>query len=284
MANIIFNEFSLESTDFSAIKARPEKAFVNEHFAMTLDVGPLINNFIKIGEVYHMAEGRVMWILNGSADLELTLEQLHVTKGDIMLVAPESILEIKSYTDDFTMTGFLFKDIAVEQSLLVHVEEQDWQESRRLARMLWDAATRTPFRREMVGHLTEAIVSDIQFISRRECELRPPRRRSRREETFSRFKRLVNQHCCQHRNISFYADALALTPHYLSALIAKVSGRSVMYWINRATLVRAKAMLKNKDTLVCEVADRLNFTSQSAFGLFFKRETGMTPSQYQKAD
>ncbi len=57
-----------------------------------------------------------------------------------------------------------------------------------------------------------------------------------------------------------------------------------MYWINRATLIQAKVLLKNKDILVSEVADRLNFPSQSAFGFFFKRETGMTPSEYQKAD
>ena len=95
---------------------------------------------------------------------------------------------------------------------------------------------------------------------------------------------LVNESCCQHRTIPFYADKLALTPHYLSTIIAKVSGRSVMYWINRATLIQAKVLLKNKDMLVCEVADRLNFPNQSAFSFFFKRETGMSPSEYQKVN
>lgn len=42
--------------------------------------------------------------------------------------------------------------------------------------------------------------------------------------------------------------------------------------------------MKKKNMLVSEVADRLNFPSQSAFGYFFKRETGMTPTEYQKAD
>ncbi len=57
-----------------------------------------------------------------------------------------------------------------------------------------------------------------------------------------------------------------------------------MYWINRATLIQAKALLKSNDMLVSEVADRLSFPSQSAFGSFFKRETGMSPGEYQKAD
>lgn len=57
-----------------------------------------------------------------------------------------------------------------------------------------------------------------------------------------------------------------------------------MYWINRATFIQAKVLLKKKNMLVSEVADRLNFPSQSTFGYFFKRETGMTPTEYQKAD
>lgn len=122
------------------------------------------------------------------------------------------------------------------------------------------------------------------YISRAKQEAHPAKRKSRQEETFGKFKKLVNEHCCQHRTIPFYADLLALTPHYLSTLIAKVSGQSVMYWINRATLIQAKALLKSNDMLVCEVAERLNFPSQSAFGSFFKRETGMSPSEYQKAD
>lgn len=84
--------------------------------------------------------------------------------------------------------------------------------------------------------------------------------------------------------LPFYAKELALTPHYLSSLIAGISGKSVLYWINRATLVHAKVLLKNMDLLICDIADRLNFPGQSAFGLFFKRETGMTPSEYRKSD
>ena len=57
-----------------------------------------------------------------------------------------------------------------------------------------------------------------------------------------------------------------------------------MYWINRATLIQTKVLLKKKNMLVSEVDDRLNFPSQSAFGYLFKRETGMTPTEYQKAD
>ena len=84
------------------------------------------------------------------------------------------------------------------------------------------------------------------------------------------------------RNIPFYADRLAITPHYLSTLVSKISGHSVMYWINRATILQAKVLLKDKNLMASEIADQLNFPSPSAFGMFFKRETGMTPGEYKK--
>lgn len=280
----ILNDFSLQTTDFSSLENLPDLAFVNEYFGMLLNIGPYRDNFIMVGQPYRFVEGRILWVTEGSADFELTLEEYHIEKGDIILLTPESIMELKSCSDDYTMMGIIYKEnIPVSKNLIIHAAENDWHETVRLANILWDIARHTPFRRETVSHIVSAIISDIQDINRAEQELVPKNRKSRQELVFSKFKRLVNEHCCQHRTIPFYANELALTPHYLSSLIAKISGQSVMYWINRATLIQAKVLLKNKDMLVSEVADRLNFPSQSAFGYFFKRGTGVTPSEYQKA-
>lgn len=280
----ILNDFSLQTTDFSSLEDLPDLAFVNEYFGMLLNIGPYRDNFIMVGQPYRFVEGRILWVTEGSADFELTLEEYHIEKGDIILLAPESIMELKSCSDDYTMMGIIYKEnIPVSKNLIIHAAENDWHETVRLANILWDIARHAPFRRETVSHIVSAIISDIQDINRAEQEQVPKKRKTRQELVFSKFKRLVNEHCCQHRTIPFYANELALTPHYLSSLIAKTSGQSVMYWINRATLIQAKVLLKNKDMLVSEVADRLNFPSQSAFGYFFKRETGMTPSEYQKS-
>lgn len=285
MKRNILNDFSLQTTDFSSIENLPDLAFVNEYIVMGLDIGAYRDNFVKIGFSYRLVEGRILWITKGSADIELTLGVCHIKKGDIILLAPETIMELKSCSDDYTMIGVMFKEnIPINKNIVIHAEENDWRETLRFANLLWDTARHVPFRKETVSHLISSIISDIQYIHRAEQELHPTKRKNRQEETFCKFKMLVNENCCQHRSIPFYADKLALSPHYLSTIIAKVSGRSVMYWINRATLIQAKVLLQNKDMLVCEVADRLNFPNQSAFSFFFKRETGMSPSEYQKAD
>ena len=285
MNTSVLNDFSLQTTDFSRLDNRSDLAFVNEYFGMILNTRTYRDNFIESGQPYRFAEGRILWVTEGNAVLELTLEEYRIEKQDIILLAPENIMELKSCSDDFTMIGIIYKEnIPVEKNIIFHAGDEDWRETLRFANILWDTARRTPFRQETVKHLISSIISEIQYINRVEQELHPTKRRSRQEETFNKFKKLVNENCCQYRTIPFYADKLSLTPHYLSTLIAKVSGRSVMYWINRAALIQAKVLLKNKGLLVYEVAERLNFPSQSAFGLFFKRETGMSPSEYQKTD
>lgn len=285
MSATAIHDFSLHTTDFSSLDNLPDLAFVNEHFGMILNVGSARNDFIKANQPYRFLEGRILWVTDGWADIELTLEEYHIKKDDIVLLAPESIIELKSNSPDYNMIGIIYNvDIPVNESLIIHAGETEMQETLRMANILWDTARHTPFRLKTVTHLLSAIITNIQYINRTEQESTLQKKKTRQELLFSKFKKLVNEHCSRHRTIPFYAEQLVLTPHYLSSLIAKASGRSVMYWINRATLVQAKVLLKNKDMLIYEVAEKLNFPSQTAFGTFFKRETGMTPSEYQRLD
>ena len=99
---------------------------------------------------------------------------------------------------------------------------------------------------------------------------------------FHRFVSLVGEHYKQQRTVGFYAERLSLTPHYLSALIKQTSGETVMQWINKMVIFKAKELLKEGNLLVYEIADELNFPNPSFFSRFFKKQTGITPFQYQK--
>lgn len=280
-----FKDFSLEGTDFSCFADRPDLAIVNEHFGMTWNMGKYRERFIAERQPYRFVEGRIILILEGEAECELSLDHYNIHKGNVLLLEPDTIVELKSCSDDYSGIGIICNDIdSISENIILSPDPKDWDEIMALVDSLWDIARRVPFRRETVRHLLSCIISDILDIDRAKSERRPVKKEKRREQIFSRFKKLVNENCDRHRSIPFYADKLALTPHYLSSLISNVSGQSVMYWINRAAILQAKVLLKDKEMLVYEVAERLNFPSQSAFGLFFKRETGMTPGQYRNAN
>lgn len=277
-----FDTVSLSETDFSHLMSDTHHALFNEDFGMVLNVRVFNNSFIQAGQPYRLVEGRIAMVTDGEAQCEYNLEEYHISAGDVILLTPETIVELKSCSQDLNMMGVIFKEnIPTLSNIVTHPTAQDWQEMMRMMTVLWEIAQHEPFRHETVRRMVEAIISNVQDINRMEESQTPREKQSRQEQIFRRFKVLVNEHCIAERNIPFYAEKLSLSPHHLSSVISKVSGKSVMYWINRAVILQAKVLLKNSDLMVFEVAERLNFPNQSFFGKFFKRETGVTPKEYR---
>lgn len=104
---------------------------------------------------------------------------------------------------------------------------------------------------------------------------------NRAEEYFRQFMQLLSEHYLRERSVGFYARQLCITPKYLTTLIKRVSGKSVSEWIDSYVIVEAKTLLKFSTRSVQEIAYYLNFPNQSFFGSYFKRNTGMSPSQYK---
>ncbi|WP_368077566.1 helix-turn-helix domain-containing protein [Parabacteroides goldsteinii] len=59
------------------------------------------------------------------------------------------------------------------------------------------------------------------------------------------------------------------------------SGKSAAEWIDEYIVLEAMALLKSTDMTVQEISDELNFPSQSFFGKFFKRVSGVSPKAYR---
>jgi AraC-like DNA-binding protein len=79
-----------------------------------------------------------------------------------------------------------------------------------------------------------------------------------------------------------YADQLCLTPKYFSKVIKDNSGASASEWIDNYVILETKALLKSTNMTILQISDELNFPSQSFFGKYFKRVTGMSPKSYRE--
>lgn len=84
-------------------------------------------------------------------------------------------------------------------------------------------------------------------------------------------------------NISITALYFNLTPSYLSALFREQTGISLLEYINRTRVERARELLVQGCT-VAEVCTKTGFGSSGAFIRVFKRITGITPGQMKKCD
>lgn len=105
---------------------------------------------------------------------------------------------------------------------------------------------------------------------------------SRKEELTTRFLDLLHEHFRQQRGIGFYADALAVTPGYLTKALKEVTGKAASALISAAVIAEAKMMLGNPAISVAEVAGKLEFSDQSFFGKYFRKYAGVSPSDYKR--
>lgn len=105
---------------------------------------------------------------------------------------------------------------------------------------------------------------------------------SRKDDLSKKFIDLVHKHAIGHRDLSFYADQLCITPKYLSSIISKTTGKKATKWIEDYVMVQAMHMLKTTDFNISQISDALNFQSPSDFCRCFRKCTGMTPRQYRK--
>lgn len=106
---------------------------------------------------------------------------------------------------------------------------------------------------------------------------------SRKEELLEKFLKLLLANFEEKHIVTFYAEKLFITPQYLSLILKELTGKSANKWINEVLIVEAKIRLKMPDATVQQVADELNFSDQSTFGKFFKKNTGISPMKYRES-
>ena len=279
----VVNHFSLNNIDLEELLRQQDTFFVNDDAVIIFNGSIQRSPIFHKEEIYQVAEPRIVLAMEGSGDVCINLQDYRIEKGWVMLIDSDSIFEVNEISSDALLTAIVLRDsMEIPEEIVFKPSPTEYDRLLRMFYLVGDVMKLSPYRRKTIQNLLRAIVSDIQELKEAEEKTIRNEGSTRTQELFLQFKRLVHQHCMQERSIPFYADLLHVTPHHLSAIIKKASGQSVMYWINRATVQEAKLLLKTNKLMAYEIANRMNFTSASAFSKFFKRETGMTPRAYQE--
>ncbi len=275
--------FSIDSVDLKKLAGTESHVFSNDDVSIILNGRPSDHTFFREGEVYQLPEPRLLLFLSGETDVHLDLEQYHFEPGMAILTTPDVILEFEHIAPEMEVCGIAMKEgLHVSEQVVAKAAPKDFELLLRMMYLLWDVASQTPFRRDAVVQMVRAMAANVQYVKQASDRSAATTVVSRHQQLFQQFKALVSRHCERERNIPFYAGELRVSPHHLSAVISWASGHSVMYWINRAVVLRAKVLLRTSGLLTYEVAERLHFANPPAFNNFFKRETGLTPKEYRE--
>ena len=238
-------------------------------------------------------------LMSGEANISINLNEFILNPNDIAIFSPDSIIDLKSYSESAAAYILAFSksfvneiqiDLATSLPVymrfgkdpVLHVTPRDIQEIRQVFQLIKTLlkSDKERYRHEMIRSLFTTAFYIITDLNQREQP--GVRSKGRGEVIFDEFTNLLQEYNCQERNVGFYAKRLGITPKYLSSIVKEVSGKTAARWIDESVILEAKSLLKYSGLSIQEIAYKLNFSTQSFFGKYFKQHTGTSPSRFKR--
>ena len=238
----------------------------------------------------------------GETSLTSNLQEFRLKKDSLFIFSPKHILQVQSNNrfkahliviapdflkriniDTKRMMPLFLQFSSLPCMELTHTESQSLRSFISMVEQELKGSE-TDFSSEIIGGLIAATIYKVGDILTHYLTEHPEvdsPMHNRAEEYFKQFTELLGEHYKHERSVGFYARQLCITPKYLTTLIKRISGKSVSEWIDSYVILEAKTLLKYSNMSVQEIAYYLNFPNQSFFGSYFKRNAGMSPSQYK---
>ena len=106
---------------------------------------------------------------------------------------------------------------------------------------------------------------------------------SRSEELYNQFRDVVEHYCHRYADVAFYAEQLNVSPRYLGQVTRRIAERSPKSIIDERITTEIALLLTTTNKPLKEIALQLGFSSQAHLSRYFKKQKGVSPSQYKQS-
>lgn len=245
---------------------------------------------------FFMDEWRFLMLQKGHVDVRVNMVKYSIEPGTLCFVGRSVVTEIMNTSDD--LQGFVLSlsdemlHLALGNNipsafdghlhaffLPLPLSEVDFLDN--LHHIIYDVFKQETSSWPVLLQLSGAFLMHIAYLWDKNGQPQAAPR-SRNQQIFSDFIRLVSQHASQQHTLEFYASQLCITPRYMGSVISNVSGKSAKCWIDEAIVNAIKVQLRYSNQQVTEIANSMDFPNPSFFCKYFKRLTGMTPLEYRE--
>lgn len=95
------------------------------------------------------------------------------------------------------------------------------------------------------------------------------------------FRNSVNENYKKEHSASYYADLQFITPDHLNRIVKAKIGKTAKEYIQARIITEAKRLLYFTDLNTKEIGYELGFNVPANFSAFFKKNTGVSPSNFK---
>lgn len=270
------------------------RAYVSHNLATArIWSNELASHFLS--QPFMMDEIRVLVLQKGYVDVRINMIEHRVDAGSVVFVGRYVVTEITEVGDDIQAFVLSMSDELLRlaswnvmpkafdgrlQNFVLPLTSQEMDYLDKLHLIIYNSLKEQASSSQVVLQLVGAIMTHISYLWEK-SEITQERSKSREQQLFTEFIRLVGQYAAERHSLDFYASHLCVTPRYMSTIVSNVSGRSAKHWIDEAMVNAIKVQLRYTDKQVAEIAYDMNFPNPSFFCKYFRRLTGMTPMDYR---
>ena len=262
-----------------------------------LKEGQIISTFNKCG---------IFYCQRGSVEVSLEGCHYHIKPGDVYIYMASTLVHLLHKSEDaegimvevdfYYILPIVNKVINVESQLFmrknpcVSLSGEQCAHFEYLLNNLWDRINAEDCQKENVQyqHLKLELIKSMgqticyeilnMYFTNQPLQ---PLQQGKKDVVFQNFMLSLFRFYRKERDVSFYARMQHITPRYFSAIIKEKTGDSALQWIVRMVITEAKQLLEESDLSIKDIADQLNFPTQSFFGKYFKQYVGVSPKEYR---
>lgn len=95
-------------------------------------------------------------------------------------------------------------------------------------------------------------------------------------------KKYIKEHISEDITLNTIAESVHMSPNYFTFLFKQEEGEKFSEYVAKIKLEKAKQLLMDKDIKAYEVSEKVGYQNPKYFTQFFKRHTGLTPSEFKE--
>ena len=238
--------------------------------------------------------------MSGSATVLINSSEQHITSGMNFMLAEHALFKMQEYSNDlhirtlhFSMNFFngIYPLLAGEVIDVMDIATPDMYSTQagemldlifRQLCLLYDKKDHA-YRHTLVTNLVVnyllTIYEQAYRVIKNKTTLYPS---DRTTQITYRFYELCYEDALYHRDIKYYADKLNITSRYLYKICKETTGLTPKQAIDYVIAGKVKKLLLTTEMTNQQISNELLFPDQATFGQYFKRNVGMSPSEFRR--
>ncbi|WP_395063398.1 AraC family transcriptional regulator [Flavobacterium sp.] len=232
----------------------------------------------------------------GTGTHEIDFDSYNIKRGSLFVVQPGQIHNWKLSND---IDGFIvfysqetynlyfgnkkIEDYSIYQSVKsqpeLFFEEEELQEIEVYFKLMKiESESRKAKQKDKILNLLDIINIEVS----RKYLLKNNHKTPIYNHKINQFEKLIETFFRTEKSPSFYASKMSITLKHLNRICKSILNKTATQLITERVILEAKRLLIDQNKSISQIADELNFENYSYFAKLFKKENGISPSDFRR--